>query len=127
MTTEDIIDELRRENQELKSLLLGRSIERDEDFLSLVKIVCSAFRVPVRRALSRKRDKNGVHARRLIAAIWMETHTIDETRRRMKWKSLGHTSKSTGYALKLVEENENAIEALRNIHEKLPWLLGKSK
>jgi hypothetical protein len=58
-----------------------------DDFGLLVDIACEAFRVERHLVLGKCKTHDACAVRNVIGAIWAETHTMADTRKRLNWSS----------------------------------------
>jgi hypothetical protein len=129
-----LCSELRAENERMKKTLSRAAMTEIADpeqellFQQLVGIVAQEFGVCPQMVASRLNRKGITPARHLVAAIWSETRTLDETAARCRYSSPVSVMYARGRVQRMMEEPQwqgkiqNVIDRVR---QEMPWLLNE--
>lgn len=100
-----------------------------EDWNALVDTVCEVFRKSPKRVVSFLRSHDLTMPRHLIAAIWSETHTLEDTTIRCRWrahKNVYHARERIAALIDSKEEGPRIHQALALLSKRAPWLIGRA-
>lgn len=100
----------------------------DQDWRQLVAIVADVFRVrPVDLKHPRKTRIIST-PRHVLAAIWSDGYTLEDTMRRLRWRSTATVSASRSRVERLLAdgglEADRINEVMRRIAKEIPHILG---
>ena len=100
-----------------------------EDWNALVDTVCEVFRKSPKRVVSFLRSHDLTMPRHLIAAIWSETHTLEDTTIRCRWKAhknVYHARERIAELIDTKEEGPRIHQVLALLSKRAPWLIGRA-
>ncbi len=100
-----------------------------EDWNALVDTVCEVFRKSPKRVVSFLRSHDLTMPRHLIAAIWSETHTLEDTTIRCRWKAhknVYHARERIAELIDSKEEGPRIHQVLALLSKRAPWLIGRA-
>jgi len=100
----------------------------DEDFRKLVEIVADVYRVLPREICSKKREHMFTQPRHIVAAIWSEGHSLEDTARRLYYGSSATVLEARARWRRL-HAGEGIIKArvdevTRRVVREIPWVMG---
>lgn len=126
--------DLRAENERMKQTLERAAMTEIHDpeqellFQQLVGIVAQEFRVSPRAVASKLRTQEITRARHLVAAIWSETRTLEETSERCRYSNAASVLYARGRVQRMMDDPrwqgmiQNVIDKVR---QEMPWLLNE--
>lgn len=108
---------------------LQRKVDpQDADFAKLIAIVADVFRVRPLAIVSSPRSGPAAEARHLVAALWADRHTLQDTAKRMGVSSHFSIQRSRKKAMKLASKSHGFAEQTAKVVERLkisaPSILG---
>lgn len=98
----------------------------EQDFEVLVDTVCEIMRQDKGLVISKARRHGVTAARNVIAAIWAETHTMQDTARRLRWNSHVHIYHARKRMIAMLGDEIMAPRIqmiLKALQERAPWLV----
>ena len=100
----------------------------DDDFRRLVAIVADVYRCRPEQLIMRPRVHRFTQARHVVAAIWAESYSMQDTAKRMRWWTPATVSTAIHRIDQLLAEDgipaARIREVMRRVAEEIPHVVG---
>lgn len=101
----------------------------EADWNTLVDTVCEVYRRPRKQVISFLRSHDLCTPRHLVAAIWSETHTLEDTTIRCRWrahKNVYHARDRIARIITTDVDGPKIRQVLTLLSRRAPWLIARA-